>query len=91
MGVEEQGAKLRLGCRGCNEFQDGTCDQDVAVELDRVPVSGRASKEKYPPALLRALAADKYDASEYTLRIMSEARKRILASGCVCACSLVVV
>ena len=44
---------------------------------------GKLPRKKYPPALLRALAAVKYDASECMFRIMSEAQNCIFAFGFV--------
>ncbi len=43
--------------------------------------TGRLPRKKYPPAQLRALPVDKYDASECTLRIMLEVRNFMTASG----------
>ena len=47
------------------------------------PSFGKLHKKKYPPALLRALAAVKYDASECMFKIMSEARYLTFALGLV--------
>ena len=43
--------------------------------------SGRLPRKKYPPARLRALPADRYEASECTLSIISDARNLMTALG----------
>ena len=47
------------------------------------PLRGRLPRKKYPPARLHTLGAERYEASECTFRIMSEAQYRMIASGCV--------
>jgi hypothetical protein len=45
------------------------------------PSFGIHPKKKWPHALLLPFLTERYDASEWMLRIISEARKRIVASG----------
>jgi hypothetical protein len=70
---------------GCsNEFEDGTSDVNSSVQFDWIAVSWYAAKEEISiGSLLQARGADRYDALECTLSIMSDVRYRILASGCV--------
>eukprot|EP00957_Ditylum_brightwellii_P134269 10236722-Ditylum_brightwellii.AAC.1 len=49
----------------------------------RLASAADAATKKWPPAVLRVFGSDRYDASKLIFKIISEAKYRITASGCI--------
>ena len=57
--IEKKCVEFCLGCRRCNKFEYGTRDYNFTIELDWFAITWEAPHEKYPPAWMRPLPADK--------------------------------
>ncbi len=69
---------------------EATTKRKIAHKVKNTPFnvigldgSGHYPMKKCPHAWLCVFASDKYDASEWMLRTMSEAWNRMVAAGCV--------
>jgi hypothetical protein len=81
--LRKRAPSLALAADATTSFRMVQVIQIATFSLIGSPLTGMLLRKKYPPAQLRARGTDKYDALECTLSIMSDARYRILASGCV--------